>query len=214
MYIKRHMTVDPVTISQEMLLPEARNLLNECHFQHLPVVDGEGRLVGMITDRDLRSAWPSSVLSKAEHQLVYDRVKQTSVVEIMSTAIVTLSLDSTLDDALLLFDRDRVGAMPVVEDGRVVGIFSNRDLLTAYKGLFGVGEKGSILVVLEDDGQPDLLSRVVTLLEVQGIDLTRLLKVIDPVHGASVFLRINTYRLAKVSALLEADGFRIRRPGS
>ncbi|MBC8209189.1 MAG: CBS domain-containing protein [Desulfobulbaceae bacterium] len=214
MYIKHHMTVDPVTISEDMLLPDARNLLNECHFQHLPVVDGEGLLVGMITDRDLRSAWPSSVLSKAERQMVYERVKQTAVVEIMSTEIVSLSVNSTLDDALLFFDRERVGAMPVVEDGRVVGIFSNRDLLAAYKRIFGVGEKGSILVVVEDDGQPDLLSKIALLLEEEGITLTRLLKVNDPDQGSNIFLRIHTFKLAKVCAMLEANGFRICRPGS
>ncbi len=212
MYIKRHMTGDPVTIPEDMLLPEARQLLNECHFQHLPVVNRDGLLVGMVTDRDLRSAWPSSVLSKAEHQLVYEQVRQTCVVEIMSTDLMTLSPDATLDDALLLFTRDRVGALPVVDEGRVVGIFSSRDLLAAYKRLFGVGEKGSILVVLEDDGRPDLMSRLVTLLERQGVAFTRLLKVYDPDQGGSIFLRLNTFKLGKVCSLLEADGFRVRRP--
>jgi acetoin utilization protein AcuB len=70
----------------------------------------------------------------------------------MSVDCVGLTPESTLDDALLLFDRDRMGALPVLDDGRVVGIFSSRDLLAAYKELFGVGEKGSVLLAIEDDG--------------------------------------------------------------
>ncbi|MCK5515339.1 MAG: CBS domain-containing protein, partial [Desulfobulbaceae bacterium] len=53
MYIYEHMTSDPITISSEILLPEARLLLNEYDFRHLPVVDEKRRLIGIITDRDL-----------------------------------------------------------------------------------------------------------------------------------------------------------------
>ena len=152
MYIARYMIKEPVTVTPDMLLPEARRLLNENHFRHLPVVDREGQLVGMISDRDLRSAYPSSMLSESERLQVYERVKRAVVADIMSVDCVGLTPESTLDDALLLFDRDRMGALPVLDDGRVVGIFSSRDLLAAYKELFGVGEKGSVLLAIEDDG--------------------------------------------------------------
>ncbi len=144
MYISRHMTKDPITISPAMNLPEARALLNDYLFRHLPVVDEQGTLVGMLTDRDLRSAYPSSVLSDSESRLVYERVEKTEVAEIMSTDCVSLAPDSTLDDALYLFEQDQLGALPVLEDGQVVGIFSIRDLTAAYKTSFGVGEKGAL----------------------------------------------------------------------
>ncbi|MCK5070201.1 MAG: CBS domain-containing protein, partial [Desulfocapsa sp.] len=82
MYILRHMTPDPITVSPAMLLPEARALLNDYHFRHLPVVDEEGGLVGILTDRDLRSAYPSSVITDSERRLVYESVEKTSVSEI------------------------------------------------------------------------------------------------------------------------------------
>ena len=139
MYISRHMTTNPITVSPAMNLPEARALLNDYHFRHLPVVDEQGILVGMLTDRDLRSAYPSSVLCDSESRLVYEKVEKTEVAEIMSTDCISLTPDSTLDDALYLFDRDQMGALPVLEDGQVVGIFSIRDLTAAYKTSFGVG---------------------------------------------------------------------------
>ena len=257
MYIARYMIKEPVTVTPEMLLPEARRLLTENNFRHLPVVDREGQLVGMISDRDLRSAYPSSMLSESESLQVYERVKRAVVADIMSVDCVGLTPESTLDDALLLFDRDRMGALPVLDDGRVVGIFSSRDLLAAYKELFGVGEKGSVLLAIEDDGQgrpnaagamdggsgdgqgrPDaagamdggsgdgqgrpnaagamdggsgdgrkgLMTRIVTLLEQHDIPFTRLLRIYDEENGNRIYLRLNTFKIAKVVNLLREAG--------
>ncbi len=211
MYIFRHMTPDPITVSPDMLLPEARALLNDYHFRHLPVVDAQGTLVGMLTDRDLRSAYPSSVITDSERRLVYERVEKTSVSEIMSTECVSVEADSTLDDALFLFDRDQLGALPVLEDGRVVGIFSNRDLNAAYKTLFGVGEKGAVLIGILDDGSTTIMTRVVTLLEHEGIPFTRVLRIHDKREGDTIYLRINTFKIAAVLGLLEGGGFTIKK---
>lgn len=211
MYISRHMTADPITVSSTMLLPEARALLNDYQFRHLPVVDENGFLVGMLTDRDLRSAYPSSVLSNSERRLVYEKVEKTTVAEIMSTDCVTLGPNSTLDDALLLFDRDQMGALPVLDEERVVGVFSIRDLTTAYKNLFGVGEKGSILIGIIDDGSPAIMTRIVMLLEEQQIPFTRLLRICGKSDGDTIYLRINTFKIAKVYALLEEAGLTVKR---
>ena len=211
MYILRHMTPDPITVSPAMLLPEARALLNDYHFRHLPVVDEQGRLVGMLTDRDLRSAYPSSVLSDSERRLVYERVEETAVSEIMSTECVTLGVDSTLDDALFLFDRDQTGALPVLDNEQVVGIFSIRDLNAAYKTLFGVGEKGAVLIGIHDDGSPTIMTRIVTFLENEKIPFSRVLRIYDKQGGDTIYLRINTFKIAAVLGLLEENGFSIKK---
>jgi acetoin utilization protein AcuB len=201
------MIKEPVTVTPETSLPDARRLLNENHFRHLPVVDADGQLVGMITDRDLRSAYPSSVLTESERRQAYEQVSKATVADIMSTECMSLQPESTLDDALLIFDRKGVGALPVLEDGRVVGIFSSRDLLASYKELFGVGEKGSVLLGVEDDGQKGLMTRIVTLLEQQEIPVTRLLRIEDTEHGNRIYLRLNTFKIAAVLALLRQKGF-------
>jgi len=205
------MTPDPITVSPAMLLPEARALLNEYHFRHLPVVDEHGKLVGILTDRDLRSAYPSSVITDSERRLVYERVQETSVSEIMSTECVTLGVDSTLDDALFLFDRDQPGALPVLDGERVIGIFSNRDLNAAYKTLFGVGEKGAVLIGIQDDGSPTIMTRLVTLLEKERIPFTRVLRIFDKEGGDTIYVRINTFKIAAVLELLKENGFSIKK---
>ena len=225
MYISRYMIKEPVTVTPEMVLPEARRLLNENHCRHLPVVDRDGQLVGMISDRDLRSAYPSSMLTESERLQVYARVEKAVVADIMTTECITLTPESTLDDALLLFDSEGVGALPVLEYGRVVGILSSRDLLAAYKVLFGVGEKGSVLLGIEDEGGSGdgqgwpnaagareggsgLMTRIVTLLEEHDIPFTRLLRIDDEENGNRIYLRLNTYKIASVVNLLREAGIR------
>jgi len=205
MYISRFMVKEPLTATSDM---EARRLLNVNRFRHLPVVDRQGQLLGMITDRDLRSAYPSSMLSESERVAAYERIKETTVADIMSVDCIGLTPESTLDDALLLLDRMKVGALPVLEGGQVVGIFSSRDLLTAYKELFGVGEKGSVLLGIEDDGEKGLLTRIVNLLEQHDIPFTRLLRFQDVENGNRIYLRLNTYKIASVVNLLREAGIR------
>jgi acetoin utilization protein AcuB len=202
------MAKEPLTATPDMKLPEARRLLNENRFRHLPVVDGQGQLLGMITDRDLRSAYPSSVLSEGERIAAYERIKNTTVADIMSVDCIGLTPQSTLDDALLLLDRMKVGALPVLDEGQVVGIFSSRDLLAAYKELFGVGGKGSVLLGIEDDGEKGLLTRIVNLLEQHDIPFTRLLRFQDIENGNRIYLRLNTYKTASVINLLREAGIR------
>ena len=213
MFISDYMTADPLTISADMLIPEARQLLNDHHFRHLPVVDEENRLIGVVSDRDLRSAYPSSVLDEEARKEVFKTVGKTPVEEIMSKNCSCLGTDSTLDDALMVFDRDKVGALPVVtEDDVVIGIFSMRDLTAAYKKLFGVAEKGSTLIAILDDGKSNSLSRIVTLLEENNIQCTRLIKIGQETGFDRIYLRVNTYKISDVHKLLQDNGFTLLKP--
>ena len=213
MFISDYMTADPMTISADMLLPEARQLLTDNHFRHLPVVDNEKKLIGVVSDRDLRSAYPSSILDDETQEATFAKIEQCCVGDIMSKNCSCLGLDSTLDDALMVFDRDKVGALPVVtEDDEVIGIFSMRDLTAAYKKLFGVAEKGSMLIAVLDDGQSNSLSRIVTMLEENDIQCTRLIKIGQTKGFDRIYMRINTYKVGNVHKLLQDNGFTLLKP--
>ncbi len=216
MFISSHMTPSPVTIGPDLAVVTALELLERHDFRHLPVVDEANRLLGMVTDRDLRSAGPSSVLSTAEQELVLDRVKEARVGGIMSTDLVWLQLHSTLDDALLLFRRRRVGALPVVDDEeRLAGIFSRGDLMAAYSVLFGLGEKGTTMVTLEDSGAGGDLAGLVAALEERRIRFTRLIRTEGDAGGpARIYLRISSFNLGPVRRLIRDAGFSLHQPGN
>lgn len=211
MFIGEYMTSSPITVPSGILIPEARKLMNEYGIRHLPVVDAARRLIGIVTDRDLRSAYPSSVLTKDQRQLAFDQVEKTEVAEIMTTSCTTLGPEASLDDALLIFDRDKVGGIPVVsEEGVVLGIFSLLDLTAAYRKLFGIGEEGSILLGVEDDGRENILCEITSLLEKQGIPVTRLIRLEEMSEDdGRIYMRINTPRPVEVVKLLKASGFTI-----
>ena len=207
------MNVNPVTVRPETSIVEARDILRSHHFRHLPVVNEEGQLLGMITDRDIRSAYPSTVLDQDESQRELENVHSTPLSEIMSSDVVSLGRYSTLDDALLLLDKKRVGALPVVDDeNRVLGVFSIRDLLKAYNQLFGVGEKGSALIAVQSDGRPRPLSRIIDVLEEKDIHFSRVVrsKGKEDVEGhETIYIRVNTFNIHAVHRALSEAGFGI-----
>lgn len=210
MKISDYMTSDPITISSATLLPEARQILNEYRIRHLPVVDGNRRLIGIITDRDLRSAYPSSVTSKSEAVLAFEQVEKTMVVDIMTPTCSTLRLDATLDDALIIFDRDKIGGIPVVsEDDVVLGIFSLLDLTAAYRDLFGISDEGSLLIGIKDDGRKNILSELTSLLDTHDVALTTLIRLKEKKEVAKIYLRINSLKPAEVCKLLKSNRFNV-----
>jgi acetoin utilization protein AcuB len=216
MYILRHMTPAPLTVEPDVLIPEALEILRSNRFRHLPVIDKDWHLVGMVTDRDIRSAYPSSVLSGENRRNELEQLSKTPVSEIMSTDLVNLLPHSTIDDALLLLEKKRVGAIPVLDEkGVIVGIFSVRDLMRAYSRIFGLAEKGGSLVTIKDDGEPNVLARIVNTLEQKGIPLTRLsrTKVTEDEKSLGiVYVRVQTYNISAVHSVLASAGFELVYP--
>lgn len=213
MYITQHMTKDPYTVSAETSIAAAAGLLKDHNFRHLPVVDADGQLLGMVTDRDLRSAWPSAIGAREELSREQTLVAEAPVSEIMSREVVSLSIFSTLDDALLLLDSKKVGALPVLDNSKkVIGIFSTRDLIQAYKDLFGLGEKGSALVAVENDGRPRPLTRIMHAMEEHDIHFSRIIQKKEggaKVPGGLIYIRVNTFNIHAVHSALQAAGFKL-----
>ncbi len=213
MYIARHMTSPALTVTPDILLPEVRRILNSHHFRHLPVVDDEKQLIGMITDRDLRSAYPSSVLDEEKRQVILAGVEKTTVAEIMSRELCTLTPHSTLDDALYFLSRDKVGMLPVVDENKqIIGVFSVQDLMSAYKKLYGIGERGSAIIAVEDDGLAKPLTRIVKVLEELDIHFSRLTRVKNEGRKDTIYIRVHTMRLNTVHTALKQIGMTIMVP--
>jgi acetoin utilization protein AcuB len=214
MFIADYMTADPLTITADTLIVEARRLLDDNHFRHLPVVDENKRLIGVVTDRDLRSAYPSTILDDEARERAFAELETTTVNQIMSTNCSCVSIEASLDDALLVFDRDKVGALPVVtEDDVVIGIFSMRDLTAAYKKLFGAAEKGSSLIAVLDEGKTNnSLSRIATLLEENDIHCTRLIKIGNKTGFDRIYMRVSSFKVGNVHNFLQDSGFTLLKP--
>ncbi len=211
MYVTSYMKRSPVTVRPDDTIAEVKAIMANRRFRHLPVIGDNGRLLGMVTDRDVRSAYPSSVLSDRHGKDEMLKVGKTAVCEIMSYEVVFLPSFATLDDALILLDRHKIGALPVVDEHhQVIGIFSIRDLIRAYTIIFGLGERGSALVGVKDDGRPRPLTRIVQTLEEHDIHFSRLVRNKGELPGGgrqSISIRVNTMNLRAVHQALEGAGF-------
>ncbi|HKQ47224.1 MAG TPA: CBS domain-containing protein [Phycisphaerae bacterium] len=119
MLVNDYMTPDPLTVSTDERVERIAELIRAHGIRQVPVVDNAHRLVGIVTDRDLRSA--GGFDRKAEAQLVAE--------DVMSTNLVTIIPGADLAEAAHLLYEHRVGALPVVMGEHVVGMLSTRDLL-------------------------------------------------------------------------------------
>ena len=152
MFINKSMTKRVITIDRETSLLEARALMDEQKIRHLPVTDADDVLVGIVTDRDIRSAMPSIVLDDFDSATVREKLTRLRAEDIMTRNPVTVSPAYTLQDALLLMQKTQVGAFPVVDDnGRLKGIISIRDLMRAFINVLGIGEPGTLLGILVEE---------------------------------------------------------------
>jgi acetoin utilization protein AcuB len=128
--VKNVMTENPLTVGPDAPLRQAVNLMRERKIRHLPVVEDGGRLVGMLTDRDVRHA--ALVPALAQH-LPWElrRLKSLRIRDVMTWSVVTTHPEATLAQAGVIMFQRRIGSLPVVEEGRLVGILTETDVLSA-----------------------------------------------------------------------------------
>lgn len=137
MQVEQWMNRDLVTVGPEDSFRTAMHLIRQKGIRHLPVVEGK-RLLGIVTDRDLRQAAPSGATSLSIHELHYILEKLT-VREIMTKQVVTIRPDQTVEEAALLLLGHRIGGLPVVREGELLGIITETDILQAFLQLRGKG---------------------------------------------------------------------------
>lgn len=136
MEVKDRMTKNPVTIQVGETARAAAELMRAKKIRHLPVVDASGKLTGIVTDRDLRQI----LFAPAMRTRLGDAAslaEQVTVDEIMTTPAVTTTPYADLAEAAKIMHDRKIGALPVVERGRVVGILSEIDVLKAFYEMTG-----------------------------------------------------------------------------
>ena len=124
--VKRWMTPDPIVITPDTILPEAQRLMIAHSVRRLPVVHKD-RLVGIVTFGDLREAKPSDATSLSVYELNY-LLDHLRIKEIMTPNPVTVDVDDSVSKAAQLMLAHKIGGLPVVEEGRLVGILTETDL--------------------------------------------------------------------------------------
>jgi len=170
MKVKHWMTKDPISVSPETLAVEAQKIMKENRIRRLPVVD-KGKLVGMVTFRNLIEAAPSSANSLSIHELNY-LIMKIKVKDLMKKNVITVSPEDTVIDAIVRGVEKGIGGFPVVDaKGQLVGIVTETQIARAMLQLFGTEDRNEIITLENVDLQPGTFGNIATLLEKLGINI-------------------------------------------
>lgn len=130
MQIAEWMARNVVTLRPRDTLDRARALMSERRINQIPVTL-DGRLVGIVTDRDLRDAFPSPLEEDVEHL----DARRVAIETGMTTNVITMAPTDSVEEAARLMRRERIGAVPIVEQGHLVGVLARSDVLDAFGAL-------------------------------------------------------------------------------
>lgn len=178
MFVGRKMTTDLITVTPNMPIVKARDLLREYNIKQVPVVDSAGRLVGILTDRDIRSAWASPATTLSIYELTYVLQKVT-VDSIMVRDVITISPDATIERAAKILHDRKIGSLPVMEGQTLVGIITSTDLMEVLLDALGIEEASGRFVVLVRD-RIGVLAEVCGLLQQKNISISSMVTL--PMH--------------------------------
>ncbi|MCK9482536.1 MAG: CBS domain-containing protein [Bacteroidia bacterium] len=169
MIIGRRMTQNPVTASPEMSVAEASAIMKREKVHRLPVLDKDKKLVGIITEKDILYASPSPVSTLSIHEMAY-LLSQLTVKKLMTRDVVTITKNTTVEEAARLMVDQDLSSLPVLEDGKLVGIVSKSDLFKILLELFGARHFGVRISFLVED-KPGVIAQITSLLASNGVDI-------------------------------------------
>jgi len=141
-----------VTISPDASFYEARTLIRDKGIHHLPVVDKNGHVVGLVTDGDIREAAPSDATTLSIHELHYLLGKlKVSAFMTPKDELITITPDTLIEQAVKLMSDHKISCLPVLEGEKLYGIFTETDALNHLVEIFGLEQKGTRLTVALED---------------------------------------------------------------
>ena len=142
MLVSEWMTKDPITVTPETSLMQATKLMKENQVRRLPVVNEAGKLVGIVSDRDIKAASPSQATTLEVHELYY-LLSELKIKSIMTKNPFSVLAHDTVERAALLMTEKRIGGLPVVDkDDKVVGVISDMDVFQVLIAITGVKHGG------------------------------------------------------------------------
>ena len=207
-FMREKIQKNPVTIGPEASFYEARNLIHEKGIRHLPVVDKKNSLVGIVTDRDIREAAPSdaTLLSVQELNYLLGKLKVSSFMT-PKAKLITITPDTLIEEAVQLMHDNKIGCLPIMEGGKLYGIFTETDALDHLVDIFGFKQKGTRLTVALED-KPGSLLGVLEAIKKHNISVISIVTPSFQVEGKRIAaIRIKTEKYKDVVTDLEKAGY-------
>ena len=210
MYIGRIMHTDLITVSPKTTLVEAKKLIEQKQIDHLLVVNDQKKLVGIVSDRDLKKYWASPATSLSTHELNY-LLEKVLVSMVMIKTVVTVPTNTTIERAALVMQQHRISALPVMEDGELAGIITSTDVMDVLLQAIGISDDSMRLSIFVKDSIGKL-AEVTSSLRDAGINIQSLFCWPEPKYQGitEIVLRINSQDGDKAISALTGKGFKVK----
>jgi acetoin utilization protein AcuB len=158
MLVKQRMSHPVITVHPETNMQDALELMRKEHIRRLPVVNRRGQLVGIVSETDLLKASPSEATSLSVWE-VRELLRKVKIEEIMTHEVVTVNGSTPLEEAARIMADSKISGLPVLEEGKLVGLITETDLFKTFLEMFGARTPGVRLMVLVPKG-PGQLARL------------------------------------------------------
>jgi len=206
MFVKNKMTGNPFTISPDQTIPEAQEIMMQNGVKRLPVLKN-GKLVGIVSKEDIERYSPSKATTLSMGEITYLLTK-TKIKQIMSKNLVTISPNALLEEAATLMRDNKVGFLPVVDDGKLVGIITESDIFDSFIELLGFREQGTRLTIEASD-EPGIMSNLTSIIGKYGANISRVAVYRGANGRSSIVVSINSFNTAEIEKSIEEHGFTI-----
>lgn len=209
MYIGQIMHTNLITVSPETTLVEARELIAMHRIEHLLVVSNRGRLVGIVSDRDLKQHWASPATALSAHELHY-LLEKVELGMIMVKTVKTVTPETTIERAASIMQTEKINSLPVMVGEQLVGIVTSTDVMEVLLQAIGMNEESVRLGVLVDD-RIGRLAEVTSTLGEQRVNIQSFFcwPVKDYPDISHLVIRVAKADGNRAIAALEARGFRV-----
>ena len=203
MLVKNWMSKNAITANINDSMQDAMKYLKEHDIHMLPVMK-KGKLVGIITDRDLKKASASDATTLEVHELLYLLMK-IKVKDIMTRDVITVPPDYTMEETAQVLQKNRISGAPVVDaDGQLVGTITQTDLFRVLISLTGVGN-GGIQFGFQVEDRPGSIKEVADIIRIYGGRMVSILSSYDnvPEGYRKVYIRMRSIERARLQMLIQ-----------
>ncbi len=208
MFVIDHMTKNPVTITKDVKISKALDMMAKGDFHRLPVVDENGKLVGLVTEGLIRNSSGAKYTALSIYELNY-LLSRTTVEDIMIKDVKTIKADVFLEEAAQEMLDAGINVLPVVDDdNKVIGIITEKDIFTTFIDLLGLHHQGTRFVIVCED-KPGVFAKCTDLFAKNDANVESL-AIYHTNEGAQVVVKATgEISVEDMTKILEENGFEI-----
>lgn len=196
MKIRSLMISSPITISPEASIREALEVMKINAIRHLPVVTADDRLVGFVTLADLKQGLIPSMLAEV------------SLTDLMVSDPITAHPEDDVEKAAQLIYDHKIGGIPVVDGGHLVGIITETDILRTFIDMMGILSSGKRIDIAAGN-QPGALKQALRIIDAKGADVINVAMTLEENERRVYHVRLNPCDTKPIVAALEEAGYKV-----